>query len=367
MYVYIIHKREVLLSLLALLSAYILLLFIGLAGPNVDKVNSIYASEIFRQDSITNRTIQHELLQSGPFQITTTTLSSYSQHLSLYLTFSLENEESSEAFHKQFQAHITMLGLSQSSNDNGIMNNVTGSPTVANGSAILSLYCGGRQCEPIRLAKLLSIDYEQYLITIRFRHLESVNDKYTIKDILFDFRSVNVSFTNLSIWFRFLFIMITFLIMCFYMHNLYRFPMIDWSLEQKWTSVHLILLILSNNPFYPLQFLLDSTLLRILEISLYTTLQCLVMLFWLCFFHRIRQSNRSIPKFYTPKLVIVGLIWITVNYTMSWSLKNQLSDPVFDEQANFDKSILLQVSLHFSLFLEHLLIFNISTLYIFVS
>lgn len=115
MYVYVMHKREVLLSLSALLSAYILLLFIGLAGPNVDKINSVMAKEMIAESNIQeNYTAQ--LLSYGPFMMITPALSTYSQQLSLHLTFSLKNEESSEAFHKEFDIMIDLDGVSSTNN-----------------------------------------------------------------------------------------------------------------------------------------------------------------------------------------------------------------------------------------------------------
>lgn len=115
MYVYVMHKREVLLSLMTLLAAYVLLLFIGLAGPNVDKINSVMAKEMMIESNI-NDNYTAQLLSYGPFVVTTPTLSPYSQQLSLYLTFSLQNEESSEAFHKDFDIIIDMDGISSNYN-----------------------------------------------------------------------------------------------------------------------------------------------------------------------------------------------------------------------------------------------------------
>lgn len=207
------------------------------------------------------------------------------------------------------------------------------------------LYCGGRRCEPIRAIRLIKIEYQHYRINLTFNRLQSVNDKYIINDILFEFRSVNVSFTTLSIWFRFFFLMITFIVMCSYMHNLYRFSFYDWSLEQKWTAAQLLLLILSNNPFYPIQFLLGCEFPYLLEVWLHTSLQTLIMLFWLCFFHGIRQNKRTLSKFYAGKLIIVGTIWFTAIYTMSWSLRNQIYNPILDENSAYNHSILLQVKL----------------------
>ena len=202
------------------------------------------------------------------------------------------------------------------------------------------------------MIRLIEIQYQHYRINLTFDRLQSVNEKYTIDDILFEFRSVNISFTTLSIWFRFFFLMVTFMVMCFYMHHLYRFSIIDWSLEQKWTAAQLLLLILSNNPFYPIQFLLGSEFPYLFEVWLHTSLQTLIMFFWLCFFHGIRQNNRSLSKFYGGKLIIVGTIWFTVIYTMSWSLSNQISNPILDEISVYNHSIFLQVSLFKYEFLE---------------
>lgn len=125
MYVYVMHKREVLLSLLALLSAYILLLFIGLAGPNVDKVNSVTAQEMFQQSGIDGN-FSGQLLQAGPFIVTTTTLSAYSQQLSLYMSLSLKNEENSEAFHKDFGIHVRLEGIDAKEKNHSIIGKCAG-------------------------------------------------------------------------------------------------------------------------------------------------------------------------------------------------------------------------------------------------
>lgn len=115
MYVYVMHKREVLLSLLSLFSVYILLLFIGLAGPNVDKVNTVTAQDIFTESNI-NPNYTSQLLSSGPFILTTPMLTPYAQQLSLHVTFSLKNEESSEAFHKDFDMNIQLDGVAADRN-----------------------------------------------------------------------------------------------------------------------------------------------------------------------------------------------------------------------------------------------------------
>lgn len=99
MHLYAMHKREILLTLAGFLSTFVLLLFIGLAGPNVTKLDTKMANDIFKDNNI-NASLASDLLYQGPFTLFTPTMSTYSQHLCLYITFYLRNEEASETFHK---------------------------------------------------------------------------------------------------------------------------------------------------------------------------------------------------------------------------------------------------------------------------
>ncbi|CAG2166422.1 unnamed protein product [Oppiella nova] len=334
MYLYVMHKREILLSLLALLSTYILLLFIGFAGPNVHKINKITATEIFSESQINSSYISR-LMSSGPFVVTTPSLNTYSQQLCLFLTFHLKNEEASEAFHKEIAVNIRLDGIDESNKNISI---------ISDSSLTYQLYCGGRQCEPIQVLHLTYIAYKHYRVGIAFERLDTVNNKYVIEDITFTFRSINTSFTTLSIWFRFFFLLISFCVMFWFTHSLYRFPFVDWSLEQKWTALLLALLLVTDNPFYPMQFLFGSALPRLMEILFQSSLMCTLMMFWLSFFHGIRQNSRSFSRFYGPKLALIALLWLIMVYVMSDSVTNQLDNPIFDETKHFQNSTFLQMA-----------------------
>ena len=336
MYLYVMHKREVLLSLLVLLSTYILLLFIGFAGPNVYKTQTITATQMFAESQI-NQTYVSQLMSSGPFVVTTPSLNTYSQQLCLYLTFHLKNEEASEAFHKEIGVDIQLEGIDTANHNISI---------IRDGRLSYQLYCGGRQCEPIQVLHLTFIAYEHYRLNITFERLAPVNTKYIIEDITFTFRSINSSFTTLSIWFRFFFLLITFVVLGWFTHSLYRFPLQDWSLEQKWTCFLLVLLVVTDNPFYPMQFLFGSSLPRLMEVWFQCSLQSALLLYWLCFFHGIRQNQRSIQRFYGPKVALIFVMWFIMVYVMSGSVTNQLDNPIFDEAKYYNTSAFLKVNIY---------------------
>lgn len=222
MHIYVMHKREVLLSLAGFICSFILLLFIGLAGPNVTKLQTTKATEM----TTTNGTSATELLKTGPFTMYIDSLSTYSQHLYLYIRFYLKNEEMSESFNKNFIIALKINGILSETVTSAIPNESTtqsinsspSSVTVLNedinlgGGRIHTLLCTGSKCNSIQVFHLEFLEYSSYAFEVYFRELDSVETKYGISDIKFTFQSTNTSFTTLTIWFRFVFLTTAFLV-----------------------------------------------------------------------------------------------------------------------------------------------------------
>lgn len=61
------------------------------------------------------------------------------------------------------------------------------------------------------------------------------------------FKSYDPGFTQIEIWFRFIFLLFTFIVTCWFSHTLRRYVVYDWSIEQKWMSVLLPLLLFYNS------------------------------------------------------------------------------------------------------------------------
>lgn len=105
-------------------------------------------------------------------------------------------------------------------------------------------------------------------------------------------------------------------------HSLRKYPVHDWSIEQKWISVLLPLLILYNSehristfyciygrvnddsflfsdPLFPTIFLVNSWVPGMLDAILQTTFLCAILMFWLCVYHGLRQvMTHSTPYRY---------------------------------------------------------------------
>lgn len=213
------HKREVLLSLAGFICSFILLLFIGLAGPNVIKLQTTKATEM----TTTNGTSPSELLSTGPFTMYIDSLSTYSQHLYLYVRFYLKKEDLSETFTKNFIIALKINGIQSETITSAIPNQSTQSIsstgiTVLNedinlhGGRFHSLICTGSKCNSIQVFHLEFLEYSSYAFEVNFRGLEQIEANHGIKDIKFTFQSTNTSFTTLTIWFRFVFLATAFVV-----------------------------------------------------------------------------------------------------------------------------------------------------------
>ncbi|KAG8035262.1 hypothetical protein G9C98_001752 [Cotesia typhae] len=102
---------------------------------------------------------------------------------------------------------------------------------------------------------------------------------------------------------------------CWFGHSLKKYPMNDWSIEQKWVSVLLPLLILYN---------------RMLDAITQTTFLCAILMFWLCVYHGLRQNDRRLLTFYLPKLLVVGSLWCSALTLATWLRWTELEDPTYD-------------------------------------
>jgi hypothetical protein len=334
MNIYVLHKREIVVALAGFVCSFILLLFIGLAGPNVTKLDSTKASEIFAANNI-NSSLGSQLLPKGPFLLYPPAMSTYSQHLCLYITFYLNNEEASETFNKDFTVALRIDG------NGNTKETLLNEEINLGGGRIHHLFCSLKRCSPIQVFHLEFLAYDKYDFEVSFRNLESVHSKYEISDIRFTFQSVNSSFTTLTIWLRFIFLAVAFSVTVWFLHSLHSHTVKEWSMEQKWTALLLPLLILYDNPLYPMMFLFDFSFPRLLEVIFKTVFYSGVLLFWIVFYHGIRQTNRTLGRFYLPKVMIVGSFFFSVCYVASWSRMSLLEKPTLDEEAAFQDSFML--------------------------
>ncbi|XP_054877362.1 transmembrane protein 181 isoform X3 [Poeciliopsis prolifica] len=309
MRLYTLSKRHFVLVFVVFLMCFGLTVFIGIAGPriiaeqehNADQLKSINSS-----------------IKTGPFSLVSPPLTTYNQQLWLTCVMQAGNSNMKD-FKQNFEINVDLKGVMQ-------VASVMHIKSVQQKSRML--HCGAQKCDEIILLHLGYLNYIQYQVAVSFQGLENIS--YEIK-IKFVWKTYNPTFSQVEIWFRFVFVVLTFMVTCLFAHSLRKFSMRDWGIEQKWMSILLPLLLLYNDPFFPLSFLVNSWFPGTLDAFFQALFLCALLLFWLCVYHGIRvQGERKFLTFYLPKLIIVGLLWLSAVTLGIWQTVNELQDPTFN-------------------------------------
>uniref|UniRef100_A0A8B9IQZ3 Transmembrane protein 181 n=1 Tax=Anser cygnoides TaxID=8845 RepID=A0A8B9IQZ3_ANSCY len=269
MRLYTLSKRHFVLVFVVFFICFGLTVFIGIAGKNVLK----------------------------PFNLSSPPLSTYNQQL--WLTCVVELDQHDVSLKRNVTMTVKVLGVVKDGSTPYVNNQVH------NRTRLLSC---AQKCSEIIVAHLGYLNYTQYNIFVSF---EDLNKLTYVKNITFTWKTYNPTFSQVEIWFRFVFVVLTFMVTCLFAHSLRKFSMRDWGIEQKWMSILLPLLLLYNDPFFPLSFLVNSWFPGMLDDLFQSLFLCALLLFWLCVYHGIRvQGERKCLTFYLPKLFIVGLLWL---------------------------------------------------------
>ncbi|XP_063404166.1 transmembrane protein 181-like isoform X1 [Mytilus trossulus] len=315
MRLYALNKRQFVLVFVTFFICFGITLLIGIAGPpNIETVSKNGSS--FGPHKPKD-------LKTGPFILKSDPLTTYHQQLWLIARITTDSETHSR-FEEKFTVSVQIRGMK--ADDEGVIqaDNPQLSSQIHNRTRILKC---SKQCDDLILLHLGYLDYNYYRIKINFYGLE--NTKFDFKDIVFYFKTYNSSFTQIEIWIRFVFLFMTFVATCVFGHSLRKFTIRDWSIEQRWMSLLLPLLLLYNDPIFPLTFLVNSWVPGMFDALFQASFLCGLLLFWLCLYHGVRQTDRRFVKFYIPKLFIVGLIWISAVTLSSWQEYNEIQDPTY--------------------------------------
>ncbi|XP_029966125.1 transmembrane protein 181 isoform X2 [Salarias fasciatus] len=318
MRLYTLSKRHFVLVFVVFLICFGLTVFIGIAGPR------IIAEQEHNGDQCLAS--QNDSVKTGPFNLRSPPLTTYNQQLWLTCVMQAENSTMGD-FKQDFKISVGLKGVMQDAC-------VTHSNNTQQKSR--TLHCGAK-CDEIIVLHLAYLNYTQYRAVVSFQGLEKI--KYELK-VKFVWKTYNPTFSQVEIWFRFVFVVLTFMVTCLFAHSLRKFSMRDWGIEQKWMSILLPLLLLYNDPFFPLSFLVNSWFPGTLDAFFQALFLCALLLFWLCVYHGIRvQGERKFLTFYLPKLIIVGLLWLSAVTLGIWQTVYELQDPTYSYKvdiANFE-------------------------------
>jgi len=190
----------------------------------------------------------------------------------------------------------------------------------------------------------LFIQYSSYRFNVSFVITPDIN---FVGDVIFSFTYVFHGYTLFELWFRFAFLIITFIVIISYSYRLKSFRWKEWTFEQKWGAALLFALLAYDNPFYPLEIIASGFFPIFLNRILYASFIVLLLLFWLILFDGIRKeaNQRDFKTFYLPKIILLILFWIAGVTVYTWAQLHQRSDPVYSSASELPGYIFFEVAL----------------------
>ncbi|XP_050689752.1 transmembrane protein 181-like isoform X2 [Eriocheir sinensis] len=315
MRLYTMHKREFVMVFIVFFVTLGLALFIGLAGPPITVTQQQSATQL-------GRPLNHSQLLTGPYQMKCPPLSTYAQQLWLIARVIVDIKDD-QSFSKEFHLSVSVEGLTRDQQQETVL------PADKPHNKSRTLECDQRGCGAVTIMHLSYLRYTHYVVTVTFSGLAEVQQWHAFRDVVFYFKTYNPNFTKLEIWLRFIFLLLAFIVACWLAHSLRKYALYDWSIEQKWMSILLPLLLLYNDPVFPMTFLVESWVPALVDTVFQATFLCSLLLFWLCIYHGLRQNERAFSTFYLPKFALVGLLWLAVVVTAAVQKCNELHDPLY--------------------------------------
>lgn len=117
-------------------------------------------------------------------------------------------------------------------------------------------------CETMPIMHFTKIDFHQLILVVK---TDMSHFRFKVAEFQFQFSTFNPDFVKLMVWVRFFLLVMSFLASCFFANSLRRFHVNDWLVEQKWVAFTLPILLLFNDPLFPLIFLLENWTLALVD------------------------------------------------------------------------------------------------------
>uniref|UniRef100_A0A5K3FV73 Lipase_3 domain-containing protein n=1 Tax=Mesocestoides corti TaxID=53468 RepID=A0A5K3FV73_MESCO len=213
----------------------------------------------------------------------------------------------------------------------------------------ITLVCGGGQaCNEFQLIHLASLNCSVYTFKVKLQGLPSatVSEKasefddvdelqeprgpaFEVAEIEFITQTHNTSFSYFELLSRFVAFLGAFALLVTFSLAMRPFEYKHWTIEQRWTIGILVLLIFFYNPLHSLAFLLRGWIPQALDSFFQVSFYSGLLLFWLCVFDGLRVSQRTCCGFYCLRLLLTGVIWLTIIAFNGWLIHSEHTDPLF--------------------------------------
>ncbi|XP_032828716.1 transmembrane protein 181-like [Petromyzon marinus] len=321
-------KRQFTLVFVTFFTALALILLIGISGPEITESHILKATDIEEHPD--------DLRTAVEYPLETPELNPFNQQLWLTLRLELQTPPD-EVVRTELTLTVVLLGITGEKQDELISDSNARSHNY-------TVICNKvPTCNELVVLHLGSIAYGHYFARLRLHGLGDL--AIPVRQIYFTFMMYNKTFTLIEVWFRFFFVLLSFIIMCVYGWLMLKVPLLEWTMEQKWTTALLPMLVLYNDPLFPVSFALRNWVPVLLDAGFQASFLAGLLLFWLCAFHDLllQPNRRCFLGFYLPKLVIVGPMWLLALTLGVWRIVNENYDPSYHYRVDAGVFLALKV------------------------
>ncbi|KAJ6227973.1 transmembrane protein [Anaeramoeba flamelloides] len=222
------------------------------------------------------------------------------------------------------QIAITLLGNNVDDND------LTKWTKISNSTHTRNVECKAQSnCTRHTIIYEPYLNYKNYYAKLRITNL---SDKNCFGKSFSNFYFVHKRMTLYELFFRYIFVMLNIIAMFLLVRSVVGIPYRVFTIEQKWISVLIVLLLLWNNPIWSTIILSHSGFVRFLDALFTSSFFVGIWGFWLCIIDglRYKKEERTFKKFYLPKIIVLSIIYLTFLILYIWVQVHEIDDPEYE-------------------------------------
>lgn len=250
-------------------------------------------------------------------------------------------------YNYQIPVKITALGRT----DGGDLTTNPYETIVAEREYIRNVRCEANVewCERVSLFYQPHIEYHEYFIKAEFMHPGEV-EAFTYRNhstpdmkLKAELYFVNGAYTQYEMGFKYFFLIMTLLVMFApkvgFFVTMYKTPLANWTWEQEWAAILLVLLLGFNDPFFVFATYTEdsdsSAAYDVFYMFLLALFLSAIMGFWLGALDEMALASRGRRSakgsiYYVPKVVITTLTGISGLGSYLYMRLHETGDPAYD-------------------------------------
>lgn len=185
---------------------------------------------------------------------------------------------------------------------------------------------GKNECTGFLLVYEEFIRHPDYRVAIQF-----LSGNAFVTDVKFKFMFGHPQFARLEMGFRLTYLFISLLFTAYFIFELRKVPITEWSWEQRSILVMFVGLLCYNDPFFPFTFAVSGWFFPFMSALFEVTFSCILLLFWLLMMDKIRKDElkMNFSFLHIPKLVFVILYGILSLVLFAWISIRDENDPIY--------------------------------------